>query len=216
MVHISDQSYFPLRVGNYQIYTVNETDINRLSCSTSLVPKKYDLKVLVFDSVKNTEGGFTYLIHRYTRADSTQAWIILDSWSARKDVNQVVVNEGNTPYVKLVFPMASGTLWNGNTYNGNAVEDYTMTDVGKSYTQGNGKKFSSTVTVVQSDNQDFIVYQDKRIEVYAASVGLIYKETTQLTYFQNDCGSGNTCCLGTQDPKTGIIYTQELKSYGRE
>lgn len=216
LMRTPNASYFPLQVGYYQIYQVSETDINRIDCSTALSATNYQLKVLIFDSVKNSLGSYNYLIHRYTRPDSTQTWTILDSWSAYENANQVIVTESNVPFVKLVFPLVNNEQWNGNAYNDNGEEDYAMNHVGQPYTLNNGKKFSNTVNVVQSDNQDFIVYQDKRIEVYAASVGLIYKETTQLTYFQNSCGSSNTCCLGTQDPKSGIIYTQQLLSYGHE
>lgn len=216
LVRIPDQSYFPLRVGNYRIYQVSETDIDRLSCSTTSPTNNYQLKVLVFDSVKNSEGGYTYYMHRYTRPDSMQVWTILDSWSARINSNQVIVNEGNTSFVKLVFPFLNNEQWNGNIYNSNSEEDYTMKDVAKSYTLDNGKKFANSVTVIQSDNQDFFVQQDKRIEVYAATIGLIYKETTLLTYFQNDCVGTSTCCYGHQEVKTGIIYTQELQRYGHE
>jgi hypothetical protein len=179
-------------------------------CSETNVPlKNYELKVLIYDSSKNVEGTYTYYIHRYTRADSTQAWTDLDSWSARVTTNQVIVNEGNTPYVKLNFPLVSNSKWNGNAYNNLGEEDYNLQNFQRSYQLGNGKKYPTTLIVVQSDNQDFFVYQDKRIEVYAASVGLIYKETTQLTYFQDPC-------YGQQKVKTGIIYTQMLKTTGHE
>src|SRR5258708_35713521 len=74
-VRIPNHSYFPLRVGNYQIYQVNETDIQHSSCNDNSLPSKsYELKVLIYDSLKNAEGSYTYNIHRYTRPDSTQAW----------------------------------------------------------------------------------------------------------------------------------------------
>ncbi|MBI1767970.1 MAG: hypothetical protein HYR67_06325 [Bacteroidetes bacterium] len=209
-MRIPGQLYFPLRVGNYQIYQVSETNILHLSCNdTDLPPERYELKVLIYDSSKNAEGGYAYFMHRYTRPDSTQVWSEFDTWSARATTNQVIVNEGNTSYVKLFFPFVNNSKWNGNQYNNLAKEDYVLKNYGQSYQLSNEKKYSTTLTVEQSDNQDFFVYQDKRVEVYAVSIGLIYKETTQLTYFQNPC-------YGQQKVKTGIIYTQMLKSYGRE
>lgn len=209
-VRIPDQLYFPLRVGNYQIYRVDETDIQHSSCNdTNLPSKSYELKVLIYDSLKNAEGGYSYLIHRYTRPDSTQTWSDLDTWSARVTANQVIVNEGNTSYAKLIFPLVNNSKWNGNQYNNLAEEEYILKNFNQSYQLSNGKKYTTTLTVEQSDNQDFFVYQDKRLEVYAVSVGLIYKETTQLTYFQEPC-------YGQQKVKTGIVYFQTLKNYGRE
>jgi hypothetical protein len=210
-VRISDLSYFPLRVGFYQIYQVNETNIQHNSCiDTSQPPTKtYDLKVLTYDSAKNAEGGYTYLIHRYTRTDSTQAWADLDTWSARITANQVIVNEGNTSYVRLVFPLMENGKWNANLYNNLGADYDTLRNFGKPYQLSNGKKYLTTVTAKQADNRDFFVFQDKRLEVYAPSVGLIYKEKTQLTYLQG-------ACYGQQIVGSGIIYFQTLKSTGHE
>jgi hypothetical protein len=42
---ISDQSYFPLRVGNFWVYQVNQTDFLRLSCNgNGQTIKNYQLK----------------------------------------------------------------------------------------------------------------------------------------------------------------------------
>lgn len=211
VVRISDLSYFPLRVGFYQIYQVNETNIQHNSCSDTSQPptKTYDLKVLTYDSSKNSEGSYTYLIHRYTRNDSTQAWADLDTWSARITDNQVIVSEGNTSYVRLFFPLAENGKWNANSYNNLGADYDTLRNFGKPYQLSNGKKYSTTVTIRQADNRDFFVNQDKRFEVYAPSAGLIYKEKTHLTYLQG-------ACYGQQMVGSGIIYIQTLKSTGHE
>lgn len=209
-IPISGQLYFPLRVGNYQIYQVSEANIQNTLCTDTNQPAvTYELKVLTYDSVKNAEGGYSYLIHRYTRSDSTQSWTDKDTWSARVTANQVVVSEGNTSYVKLIFPLVNNSKWNGNLFNNLGEEDYRLTNFNQPYQLTSGKKYATTQTVVQSDNQDFFVFYDKRIEVYAPSVGLIYKETTQLTYFQDPC-------YGQQKVKSGIVYSQALKSSGHE
>jgi len=217
-VRIPDQLYFPLRVGNYQVYQVDETDFQHSSCNdTNLSPKSYELKVLIYDSLKNAEGSYTYNIHRYTRPDSTQTWSDLDTWSARVTTNQVIVNEGNTSYVKLIFPLVNNSKWNGNQFNNLAEEDYILKNFNQSYQLSNGKKYATTLTVEESNIPDFFVKYDKRIEVYAPSVGLIYKETTQLSYFTNQCTTPSmTCCYGHQEVASGIIYSQTLSSYGRE
>lgn len=216
-IRISDLSYFPLRVGNFQIYQVSETDFQNTSCSDTSEPptKIYELKVVTYDSTKNAEDGYTYLIHRYTRSDSTQRWEDLDTWSARVTSNRVIVNEGNTPYVKMVFPLVDNSAWNGNLYNN--LKDpsnldygiYHVKNLGRSYQLSGGKKYSNTLTVIQADNRDFVVTQDKGFEVYAPSVGLIYREITHLEYLQ-------PFCPGRQTVASGIIYFQTLKSTGRE
>jgi hypothetical protein len=212
VVRISDQSYFPLRTGNYQIYQVSETDILQTTCGTGgKTLSNYQLKVIVTDSAKNQSGGLTYTLHRFTRPDSTQAWAPLDTWTAAVNSNQVIVNESNIIYVPFVFPLANNTTWDGNLYNDLKEVDsiYTMTRLGQPYTLSSGKKFQNTFTVVQSNNMDSIVYLDNRLEVYAPSVGLIYKSTIQLNWFTDPA-------CGLYEVKSGIIYYQSLLSYGHQ
>ena len=207
---ISDQAYYPLRIGDYWIYGVDETDILQLTCGTGgQTNKHYQLKDVVVDSAKNSDQGYTYTIHRYSRPDSTQAWVDADLRSARVTYSQVVVNENNVPYVKFTFPLRTSAVWNGNAYNDLGEEDYKAAGLGQSYVLTSGKKFQNTLSVVQMDEQN-LVYQDTRIEVYAAAVGLIYKASTELNYFTD------AACFGQKEVKNGTIYLQSLISYGHQ
>jgi hypothetical protein len=122
--------------------------------------------------------------------------------------SEAVVAEENISYVKLVFPTGTGRTWNGNKFNTGEADDYDMTLVGQPYALGD-QTFDKTLVVGQEDNQDFIVYQDKRSEIFAHGVGLIYKETTQLKY----CDKPE--CLGKQQIESGLIWKQSILSYGR-
>jgi hypothetical protein len=209
-IRIPDQLYFPLRVGNYQIYKVSETDINHSACSdVSQILRNFELKFLISDSTKNIEGNYSYVVHLYKRRDSTQVWADSATWSARVNANQVIVTEGNVSYVNLVFPLVNNTKWDGNLYNNLGEDDYTLKNLSQPFQTSNGVKYPATVTVVQSDDQDFFVFHDHRLEVYAPSIGLVYKETTQLHYF-------TVSCYGEQKVQSGIIFTQTLKSSGHE
>ncbi len=208
-IKIADQSYFPLRVGNYQIYQVNVDTIVQLVCGTGGDHKStYQLKALVTDSSKTTSGAYSYTIHRYTRPDSTQAWANLDTWVAQVNSNQAIVNESNVLYLKFVFPLTSQLAWNRNLYNNlNPVYD-TLKNVGRSYTLASGKKFTTTVTS-QYHNVS-LISRDTRAEVYAVSVGLIYKQVIQLNYFTD------VSCFGLNEVKSGVTYSQSLLSYGHQ
>jgi hypothetical protein len=211
-IQISDQSYFPLRVGNFRIYKVNETDIQRLTCTDNGVTvTNYQLKELVTDSVKNAEGGYTYTIHRYTRPDTTQAWADLDTWTARNSGSQVVVNESNIPVVKFVFPLVEKSVWNVNFYNDSGAIYDTLRNLHKPYTLSTGTNFQNTFSS-RRDNGEYIIYHDKDIEVYAPSIGLIYEDLEQLHYFDNS----SYPCYAQQVAKSGIIYFKTLISYGRQ
>ncbi len=208
----SDQSYFPLRVGNFSIYQVNETDFLRLTCTDNgETIKNYQLKELVTDSVKNAEGSYTYTIHRYTRPDSTQPWVDFNTWTARMNNSQVIVNEGNVPYLKFTFPLREKNYWNINSFNSQDPSIDTLKNLRQPYTLASGKKFQNTFSA-RRDNGEFIVFHDKAVEVYASSIGLVYKELEQLYYFDNT----SYPCYGQQVAKNGTIYLQSLISYGHQ
>jgi len=208
--------YFPIKVGAYFIYAVDSL----VTDQTIPTPYTYDLMLQVTDSFPSSEGGYIYVIQRSKRADSTKPWSSLTSWSIRLTPYQAVVDEGNTPYVKMETPIANGTAWNGNALNNlnggekcldsddNTCDIYALANVGKPYALDGGLSFQNSLTVVQSDNENLIVYQDRRSEVYALKTGLVYREIIQLNYCTDDS------CRGQQIVDTGLNYTQQLKAYG--
>lgn len=214
----SDQDFFPLQVGSFSVFSVEETQYSLIQGQTDLI---YDLKLSVIDSFQNNSGGITYVIHRSTRQEGQTEFTYLDTWSARLENDRIVVSEGNTSFVKLAFPVVVGKQWNGNELN-NLGGDQSCS--GTNITQCDlyqvagmdipvelgGEVFTETVEVELNNNPDLIVKQDIRREVYARNVGLILKETTILEY----CTVGD--CVGKQEIETGIVLRQTLKNYGKE
>lgn len=209
-------NYFPLKTGKSWIYQVEETTINQ--SIESVV--NYDLRVTVTDSTKNSSGGYTYSLHRETKTSDISPWQSLDTWSASLLTNQMIQNESNTVFVKLIFPPARGLKWNGNqfnnlpdngnVFNGKDSETYQVTDFDKPITLETGLEYPKTLTVIQNNFTDAIVGRDERSEVYARNVGLIYKEVIQLEY----CTTPS--CLGQQKVDKGVIYRQTLKAYASQ
>jgi hypothetical protein len=205
-------NYYPLHTGDSWIYEVEETIINQ-----TMESKTYELRVTVIDSVKNLNGGYTYTFHRDKRVLETDPWESLETWTAEVKMNQLIQNEGNELFVKLIFPVSNDLTWDGNQFNnlpnsgnlfnGNGSEVYHVTEYDQSKTLTTDLEFDKTITIVQNDFDDPIVGKDIRNEVYARDVGLIYKEVTQLEY----CSVGN--CLGQQKVDKGVIMIQTLKSY---
>jgi hypothetical protein len=213
--HSNDLNYFPLQTGLYHIYDVSEINY-ALGVPES---KEYQLKTVVVDSFLNTDGLYTYVIYRSKRSTEAEAWQAVGTWSATKSEREVVVREGNTPFVVLTFPLLKNAQWNGNKYNAvinpttNENEDlYTVEQKGVTYTSENDTTFSDCIIINQEDNQEFIVFLDQRKEIYAAGVGLIVKETTGLHY----CNDQDRDCVGKQIVDEGIIYKQVLREYGHE
>ncbi len=214
----SGQDYFPLQVGDYQIYSIEETVIQN-----SLEQKfKFELKHKLIDSAINLEGGYSYTIQRQTRSNPSLPWQLIDVWTSSLSGRQAIVKEGNIAYVKITFPAIAGLEWNGNSFNtlggeqscgenkDQACDVYKLSSFGKEFALPNGLAFAETLTVIQNENVDLIVKQDVRKEVYAKNIGLVYKESVVLEY----CTSSN--CVGEQKIDKGLRYKQTIKEYGSE
>jgi len=215
----SDENYYPLKVGDYRIYQVEETQITPFNVEEYF---EYEIKTLVTDSFQNSAGTYSYIISRYKRVNPTDDWQSLDTWTARKDSEDVVVNEGNISFVKLTFPAQTGWEWNGNEYNNEpsievcegssstSCDLYEFGEVKNSFTTTDGLVFDNAAEVIENNNPDLIVQYDVRKEIYAWEVGLVYVEKTLLKY----CTSGG--CSGQQLVEEGLIFKQELTEYGRQ
>lgn len=205
----SGQAYLPLHVNDYWDYAVNETNIlQTTTCADGgQTVKAYQLRMVISDSLPNNSGAYTFVIHRYTRTDDTQPWSDLDTWSARVTTNAVVQTEENVSYVKIVFPLGDSIKWNGNLYNDLPAETYVVASIGSAF-KFNSTSYPNTITVYQSNYDDFFISRDQRKEVYAYNLGLVYKKVDQRTYFQDPC-------YGQQKIQKGLIYEQALINHGK-
>ncbi len=199
-------NYIPMKKGHYQIYDIDEI-IYILGDPDTFA---YQLKTVMIDSFLNAESTYTYVIHRSIRNDASEPWTYKETWSSRLVNSQAIESKENTDFIKLVFPFQVGGKWNGNAFNTLGEEDYEIeSSESKNF---NDVVYSDCVTIKQRDNQDFIVYLDKRYETYAKNVGLVYSEKTQLTY----CSDTDLGCIGQQIVDEGVIYHQTIVEYGVE
>ncbi len=214
--------YYPLQVGNYSIYQVQENKVNG-SIKTNV---SYELRVLVADSTISEQGIVTYFLVRAKRANSSGEWESFDTWSTKVINNRVVQNEGNVLFIKLIFPPSLNLKWNGNEYNNMEVDEnpfnaslpydgnilldnnsdqYFISEQNIPLTLSTGFEAENTLTVIHNDYQDNVVGTDQRKEIYARDVGLIYKEINQFVKCNGSICSGD---------KAGILI-QSLKEYGQ-
>ena len=203
-VRIKDAEYFPLQTGFYQIYDIEEILYSAFNPPESLL---YELKVEIVDSFTNGEGGTTYVLHRSTRNDQNEPWSYRESWSARTTTQFAIETEGNTSYVKLVFPLQSGAHWNGNSLNDLGEDEYEIEGMGQLFNAGNGVSFDNCI-VVNQNNESNLVFKDERTEVYSPGMGLVYKESSVWEY---NCTGGS--CSG--QITSGRYLKQVLKDHGQ-
>jgi hypothetical protein len=197
------KAYIPLQVGDFQIYDIDETNYFPLEDPENL---HYQLKTEVVDSFANNAGGHTYVVHRSRRDSESDIWTYAESWSVRVTDIEAIVNENNISFVKIVFPAALGKKWNGNAYNSSEEDEYEITIVHQPYQLGD-IQFENTITVDQENRVD-LLFNDRRFEVYAKDIGLIYREVTDLEY----CSEVE--CFGENKIERGIVYKQTIIEHG--
>ncbi|MEO9802061.1 MAG: hypothetical protein ABJF04_02385 [Reichenbachiella sp.] len=197
-------NYFPLEVGDYRVYDVVETKYSVLGVTEEI----YELKESVVDSNLNASNNLQYIIHRSTRANSTESWHLDSTWTAQKSTSIAVLTENNVPFVKLSFPIEHKLEWDGNRLNTRASETYWY-DTEIPDTTLSDMVYQNIVKVIQSDRGEDFLGLENRSETFAPDAGLIIKESTILKYCQTDCNAEKEIQSGRE-----IVMT--LKEYGKE
>lgn len=176
------QAYYPLNIGHYVSYQVDSFLYNDASYPIIRVDTiSYQIKELIDTIYKDNENRDAYRIIRYRRPDATASWEIDRIWSIVRNATNIVKNEDDLHFIKLVFPTTEATVWAGNslivTDNENEyLKDwpYTYLDVGASLTY-NGLSFDTCLSVSQINSEN-LIEKKYSVEQYAKNVGLIYKE----------------------------------------
>ncbi len=194
--------YFPDNIGHELIYDVDSSYKDAFTGKdTSL---HFQVKEIIQDTLRDLEGRLTLRLERYKRQTTSANWVIYKVWTATKTDKNVEKDEENITYVKLIFPPEINDTWNGNSKNNLGEELYEYISVNDPDVQNN-MVFDSTLTVLQSDEDDFIIEKDYKIEKYAIGVGMYYKQVHFAKYKYPQ---------PVNDPfESYTIYTETLISY---
>jgi len=210
--------YFPIHVGDFAIYDVDDIQYQQNVQTRSL----YEIKTIVVDSFVNEKGRYTYVINRFKRTDVTEPWSAIESGAAKVNDRAVIVKEGNIAYVKMILPLTKGQKWNGNEFNNQggdercgieptyACDKYEITGTSESFITISDT-YEQALTVMENNDPDILVKYDVRKQVYASGIGLVAVEKTVLNYCTTP-----PACFGTQYVDTGYKYKQTLKQRGVE
>ncbi|MBI5540541.1 MAG: hypothetical protein HY951_10820 [Bacteroidia bacterium] len=173
-------SYFPLTKGLQRIYKVTDRTIDKdINFDSTLT---YELMEIVDSFYTDIASEPAWRIVRFTRADSTKDWHLIDVWENQVSNNNAFSIEENIRIVKLIFPPKSGVSWNGNAFNTLASKTFTITDIDKQL-EINDMSFDSVLTVYQ-DKSETMINKYHTIENYAVNVGLINKTIISIDYAQ--------------------------------
>lgn len=197
-------AYFPLQAGRYSEYEVNELRY----VVTSPTPKAttYYLKEVCGQPYAGTTGIAQFPIERYKRGTPQAHWVLDSVWTAYLLPDRAVKVENNTAFVKLAFPLAERSTWNGNLLNSNSAEEY---EVRFGVPFPGQPDFPRSLTVVQRQDSSLVSLY-KRREVYAPGVGLVYKEDIAWEYCQE------SACIGSGKIDTGTSRIMKIVGHGKE
>lgn len=199
--------YYPLSLGQFQLYDVYRIDYNFFTPNDTL---QYELKELVSDYYINQNNDTVYILQRMQRSSATDSWKLDSAYLLQRTPKYLIQTVNNQPSVQLMFPVAEGRTWNANLLNAAPADSFSIVAVGKPFTLGE-IVYQNSLRVVQEDFEDSITKIDKREEVYAANVGLVYKQTKWIMYCTEKakCPEENTI-------SNGLFLEMSLKESGIE
>lgn len=199
--------FFPIREGLYWEYEVNT--IQYLNTGGTEESTHY-YRFEVADSFPVNANGqqYAYVIYRSRKEQLNHDWKADATLSWERNQHTMIWIEDNTPYIKLSFPPQEHKIWDGNARNTLERNDYRMQNVYHEFVISNDT-FPQTITVIQADNQDSIISLDRRMEVFAKDVGLVFKTFSQIDF----CNETN--CLGLGIIDFGISFSWQLKAFGK-
>jgi hypothetical protein len=193
--YISYQSYFPLKPGKFLIYELDST-VTR-SFGTSFETHRYIIKDSVIDIIYDNLNRPSLRIFRYVKDANNEWHSANNTFMVTATGTRLEYVENNLRYIKMANPISAYTNWPGNTYLNISpfpFDDsffrwqYSYADIGTAKTF-NGITYSNTSTVVEYDstlNRPFNPYGyssfRKGYEVYADSVGMVYKDFMDWEY----------------------------------
>ncbi len=205
--------FFPVAQPSYFVYAISETRYSNSQPTASAYQLRWEL----------TPGTFTgsvrsFSIRTFTRATPADAWQEGARWSGEQNGQELIVFEENQPFVKMAYPVGESLSWDGNRYNTlggpercgelpRPCDVYRISGLDQPLSI-NGFSFAQTLTVEQSDDEDNIVGNDVRTEVFARGVGLISRAVNQIIYCTTPA------CLGRQQIESGVVSQQQLVEYG--
>lgn len=190
--------YSGLYLGNYIIYNVDSIYYDDFN--DTVITTNYKIRELVAEAYTDLEGEEAFKINRYRKDHDTLNWVLIDVWNAKLTQRNFQKVEENVRFIKLIFPVSQGAIWNGNSMNNEGEMSYSYESIDNPESIG-GNALSLVLTVDQYEDINLIQEQLFE-EKYAKGVGMVYKR--DLDRVRNNLSS----------PWRGHDVTMTLESYG--
>ena len=155
------------------------------------------MKVVIEDTISDNLGRISWKYVRYVRDNALQNWVLSDVWMTLLDGNNAELVEENQRIIKMKSPIKSSTIWNANVFNNFVESTYSYDRINLSF-DVNTLSFDSTVTVKQSEERNLVSFE-KKLEVYAKGIGMVYK-------YYKDLSIANFDTLNIKEGKELYLY----------
>ena len=223
--------YFPLELGAFWEYQVDSIIFDPSLNGTSIDTFHSFLKEEVIDTFTDIDGSQKFKLERYWRRADTLPWLIQDVFTMSMDESGAYRTENNLKFIKMVFPLKVGKLWDGHIFfeddlevevAGETVEifkgwEYQVNSLSESF-QHKDLIFEEVASI---QNADFVNLIELRsgLEYYAPNVGLIYRSLFILdTQCEVCCSSDFSICENLEweeKAEKGFILFQSIIDFGK-
>lgn len=210
------RSYFPLEVGSFRSYAVQDSTWTAGKVSVN----QFQVREVVTEQFTDAAGQPAYRLTRARRADASQAWTDDSVLVVQPLARALLLTRSNVRTVELIYPPVPGKGWNqyAFTVNGqaqtyqfpdtvtNITRRYGSAPVGASYTvpaAGAAPAVSYPATVMVRDSlplglNDGILRRSGYQQVFAQGVGPVLRRRF---YYQTFTRTSN----GMENPTPGVV-----------
>lgn len=203
---VKGYSYAGLTVGKYVVYDVDSIFYDDFDNSVNQF--RFQIKELIHSKYIDAEGEEAYRIERYKKDTAVSSnFELVEVWNSKITPTNFQQVENNERFVKLIFPVKQGKVWNGNSFNNRTPWDYEFVSVHLPEQIG-ATLLDSVSTVTQFDDGDEILIQRQFYqEKYASKIGMVYKKVIDIQKAFNNQ-------TGFYENSLGVDVTYTLNSYG--
>lgn len=205
--------YFPLEIGRYQIYQVNEM-VYSVGQKDPKVRSWYE-KDEITRKGEESSNGAVYIASHSVRTNSSDYWQKVSEYRVTSYPDKLIVNQGNEIFTSLVFPYTPTVNWDGYQYFNLDKDDYRSgymfryEDLDQPLTI-DSLKFERTFKVSERSDTTGPLYFRLGYKQYASGIGLVADQLTNIDYLQE-----NGELVGYRTIGSGIRRTKKIIAYGK-
>ena len=199
--------YYPIAVGNYWVYAVNDTIYSPVGGSGAnftpsvATPTAYQFKETITEVFTDAAGQPAYRLVR-SKLISPATTFRDDSVFVLSATPQfVALNRNNVRTLELIFPVRDGRSWNLNAFNNNfndtiTAETRQYSRVGKPFIIMDGmvaKTYSNTVTTTNTGaaTENSLIKRLGYQQVFAKGVGPVFRRRFYFVNYNYPDATGN-------------------------